>query len=56
MIALNLARSTDMRRIELFAHGNYLTADVFALAVAVCPYHELVRAAGLRLEVPDEIF
>jgi len=28
---------------------------MFALAVAVCPDHELVRVAGLRLEVPDEI-
>jgi hypothetical protein len=29
---------------------------VFALAVAVSPDHELVRVAGLRLEVPNEIF
>ena len=29
---------------------------MFALAVAVCPDHQLVRVAGLSLEVSDEIF
>jgi hypothetical protein len=28
---------------------------MFALAVAVSPDHELVRVAGLRLEIPNEI-
>lgn len=41
--------------IELSAHGDYLAADVFALAVAVGPDHELLRVAGLRLEVSNEI-
>jgi len=42
--------------IELLAHCDYLAADMFALAVAVSPYHELLRVASLRLEVPNEIF
>ena len=29
---------------------------MFPLTVTICPDHELVRVAGLRLEVPDEIF